>query len=65
MTKQKPRRKTVKRAKLSNIAMVGRNERSITKVILDGVVIEWVGFGWINLGPPGADQIRNLPHVVD
>lgn len=42
--------KTVKRSDLSTIKMVNGGERSRPTVILDGHVMEWVGFGWIDQG---------------
>jgi hypothetical protein len=40
--------KTVKRSELSNMKMVAGNENKYDAVIVDGVVKEWVGFGWID-----------------
>jgi hypothetical protein len=39
--------KTVKRSELSNMKMVAGNEKKYDAVIVDGVVKEWVGIGWI------------------
>ena len=61
--KTKP--KTIKRAKLSNLSMVAGGEKTISKVILDGVVKQWVGFGWVDEGKPTKQQNETLPHVID
>lgn len=57
--------KTVKRAQLTISRMVSGEENKIKAVILDGVVMRWVGIGWFNEGPPTAHQKRTLPRVVD
>lgn len=48
---------------VSTIAMVVRNEKTISKVIHDGVVKEWVGIGWITLGPAKATDYLKIPQV--
>ena len=57
--------KTVKRSELSSLAMASGNEKKFTRVILDGTVRNWVGFGWIDEGKPTAEQARRLPRVID
>jgi len=39
--------KTVKRSELSTMKMVAGNEKKYDAVIVKGVVMEWVGIGWI------------------
>jgi hypothetical protein len=56
---------TIKRAKLATIRMVGHGEKIIDKVILDGRVREWVGFGWIDIGAAEEKDYAKLPTVVD
>lgn len=55
--------KTVKRSELSNIRMVAGNEKKYQKIILDGVVKEWVAIGWIEIDDyPDTDK---YPTVID
>ena len=56
---------TIKRAKLANIRMVSGGEKKIDKVILDGRVREWVGFGWIDIGAAEEKDYAKYPVVVD
>lgn len=57
--------KTVKRAELSSLAMACGNEKRITRVILEGTVRNWIGFGWIDEGKPTPQQRKTLPRVID
>lgn len=56
---------TVKRAELATLRMTAGNEKRYPKVILDGQVKEWVGFGWVTLGPATAHDLATLPVVED
>jgi hypothetical protein len=56
---------TVKRRELDNLRMVGGNEARYSTVIDQGQVKEWVGIGWISLGPPTREQRKTLPIVID
>jgi hypothetical protein len=56
---------TVKRAELSTLRMTAGNEKRYPLVILDGVVKEWIGFGWINLRDADETDFNNLPVVED
>ena len=42
--------KIVKRSELSTIRMVAGNEKKYQRVIQNGIVKNWVGFGWVNEG---------------
>lgn len=39
----------IPRKDATNIAMVNGNEATITHIIQDGMVKEWVGIGWVEL----------------
>ena len=41
-------RQLIKISELSTIKMVAGNEATYSKVIMNGVVKEWVGIGWID-----------------
>lgn len=56
---------TVKRAELTNRAMIAGNEDKYTRVIVDGTVRMWVGFGWVNEGKPSASERKTLPKAID
>lgn len=56
--------KRIHAERLSNLAMVAGGEKSITKVIDDGVVKEWVGFGWVDLRAATAEDRKTLPVVT-
>lgn len=61
----KTKRKTIKRSKLSKLSMVAGGEKTASKIILNGTVRQWVGFGWVDEGKPTKHQSKTLPHVVD
>lgn len=65
MRKKGKRVTGVKRRDLSKLAMVAGGEKKITQVILDDLVYQWVGIGWVCEGSPTAVQRRTLPIVVD
>jgi hypothetical protein len=58
------RRRTVNFAELSTLRMVSGTERRIKKVISQNKVMEWVGIGWVDCGPPTRSQRRRLRHVI-
>jgi hypothetical protein len=43
--------------------MTTGGEDRISKVILDGVVKEWVGIGWIDLEPATPEDYLKIPEV--
>lgn len=56
----------IKRSALSNIAMASGGESRITKVVLDGRVMEWVGIGWIDItDSTPTEQRATLPIMED
>lgn len=57
--------KTVRRAELSNLRMVAGGEKRRSKVIVEGVLKEWVGIGWITLRQATAHDKRTYPTAVD
>ena len=56
-------RRKLTRADLSNLRMTTGGEKTHPKVILDGIVREWVGFGWIDCDPPSKEDLAKLPLV--
>lgn len=56
---------TVKKSELTTLRMVQGNERLYPKVIIEGVLREWVGFGWIPLGPATEEDLKKYPRVVE
>ena len=56
-------KKTIDRSELTNHKMVAGNESKYSKVILDGVLKEWVGIGWIDLGEPDDHDRATYPVV--
>lgn len=63
MTKKKTT-KTVDISELSNARMAGGNEKKYTKVIMNGVLKEWVAIGWIDIGVPTDEDRETYPEVV-
>lgn len=57
--------KTVTRRQVGNIAMVNGGEKKHPRVILDGIVKNWVGFGWVDEGKATAADLKKYPTVVD
>ena len=55
---------TVPVEKLSRLSMVAGGEATITKVIDDGTLKEWVGFGWIDLCAATDADRTAYPQVV-
>ena len=56
---------TVKRSELGTLHMAAGNERKYNKVIVDGIVREWVGFGWIDLNKATEKDRQKYPTVID
>lgn len=51
--------KKIKRSELSNLRMVAGNEKKYSIVIIDGILKEWVGIGWVDEGrATKSDKIK-------
>jgi hypothetical protein len=57
--------KKVTRNAVSNVRMVAGNEKKHPRVILDGIVKNWVGFGWVDEGKATTEDKRKYPTVED
>ena len=55
---------TVHASKLKTIRMVSGQEDKTPKVVDNGDVKQWVGFGWVNEGPAESPRDDHLPRVV-
>lgn len=55
--------KTVNVSKLTNRAMIAGGEKSITKVIDEGMLKEWVGIGWITARTATKTDRAKYPEV--
>lgn len=64
MARNQAKPRTVDASKLSTMAMVAGGEKKRRYVIDDGVLKEWVGFGWISLGKPTKAQVAKYETVV-
>ena len=53
------------RGQLSNLRMAAGGETRITKVIVDDILKEWVGIGWIGDEPPTPNERREYPIAID
>lgn len=60
---KRKRQKTVSYRNVSTIAMVAGKEKTISKIIHDGHLMEWVAIGWIDLGKATASDKKNYPTV--
>jgi hypothetical protein len=56
---------TVKRSELSSWKMAAGNEKTITQVIFEGRVRDWVGIGWIDMREATSEDFATMPVVVD
>ena len=56
--------KTVTRRAVGNVAMVNGNEKKHPRVILDGIVKNWIGFGWVDEGKATAADRKKYPTVI-
>lgn len=50
---------------VSTISMVAGKEKTISRVIHDGEVKEWVGIGWISKGKATEADYQTTPEVKD
>lgn len=48
-------------SELSTIRMVAGGEKTHDTVVVDGVRKKWVGIGWVDEGPPSAEELQTLP----
>jgi hypothetical protein len=55
---KRPKKKTITRAELARLSFCN-SDRLPRKINIDGRLKEWVGIGWIDLGPakPGAVEV--------
>lgn len=56
---------TVKRSDLSAWKMVAGNEDRYPVVVDDGRRKDWVGIGWIDIGPASEKDVAEFPTVVE
>ena len=56
---------TIKRSEVSNLRMTAGNEIKIARVIDRGMVKEWVGIGWVNLGEADGSDYGRYPVLED
>lgn len=50
-------------SELTTIAMVNGNEKKYSKVVIDGVLKEWVGIGWVVAQAP-LSEVEKLPRCT-
>ena len=55
---------TIKRERVTTIAMVAGGEKKLTKVVYNGMLKEWVGSGWIDLRRATMSDKAKYPRVV-
>jgi len=55
---------TVNAKELSTFAMIAGNEQKYTRVVDNGMVKNWVGFGWVEEGKATQENIEKYPTVV-
>lgn len=58
-------RKTVTYDEVSTLAMVAGGEKKYSTVIHGGVMMEWVGIGWVGGKKARAEDYDKYPEVVD
>jgi hypothetical protein len=56
---------TIKRSELTNLRMVAGNERKYDNVIIDGVLKNWVGIGWVEIRTATPADKRKYPTLED
>ena len=56
--------KKVHARELQNIRMAGHNEKKYSRVIDDGILLEWVAIGWIDLRKATKEDHKKYPVVV-
>jgi len=57
--------KTVKSSELVSFRMVAGNEKKFDKVIHNGEVKQWVGFGWVSEGVADDEDRKKYPTVIN
>jgi hypothetical protein len=57
--------KKIPRREVSNRRMIEGNENKYSIVILEGELKEWVGIGWIDIGPATNEDRKKYPTVKD
>ena len=56
--------KTIKASELSTIRMVAGNEKRVKKVIDNGILIEWVAIGWVDVRKATLADYKKFPTVT-
>ena len=41
--------------------MIAGNEKKYSRVIINGVIKNWVGFGWVDEGKATAEDFKKYP----
>jgi len=54
---------TIPAREFTNLAMINGNEKTYSIIVHNGVVKEWVGFGWIVLHPATPEDLAKYPTV--
>lgn len=57
--------KTVKRSELTHRKMVAGNEKKYTTVIIEGIVKDWVGIGWVGEDKATDEDRAKFPEMVE
>ena len=57
--------KTIKRSELGKHRMVACNEGKFDRVIDNGVIHEWIGFGWIGIVRATKEDYQKYPTVIE
>jgi hypothetical protein len=57
--------KKITRRMVTTMAMVNGNEKKYPTIILNNELKDWVGFGWLSLGPASAADRLKYPTVED
>ncbi len=50
---------------VTNSAMIAGNEKKYTHIILNNIVKQWVGIGWIDLHIASTKDLEKYPTVGD
>ena len=53
----------IKARQLSNLMMVGGNEKKYRFIIDRGILKEWVGIGWLDIRETNEEDYQQYPEV--
>jgi hypothetical protein len=57
--------KKVQLKELTNLKMIAGNEKKYSCVIINGILNDWVGFGWVEVRKATKKDLQKFPIAIN